>query len=161
MMPPFVLHGLVQTICRDNHADAVVLIIYRERNGLETIAASAGKKCVSLPGLLRDLADHAEDGREIDSLPDTKAGIYKPGDVFEILPGYAQSGWRLVLVRAAEIHAWGIVAFATAPQTAHDTAVFPVRLNWSDVQFIGRPKAKEDGEQPVVQSREADHGSNG
>jgi hypothetical protein len=157
MIPPHVLQGIVMSICKQNGADGVLLIIYRERSGLETIAAANGKKCINMAALLRDVSSHIEEGREIDQIPSAN-GIHKPDDVFRINARCNRPGWVNVLVTAREIHHWGIQAIASAPTALDCCAQFPVRLSWDEIDFIGRPKAMEEEKQPTVTTKEAKDG---
>lgn len=70
-----------------------------------------------------------------------------PGDLFQINEHHGRAGWVGCIVMSKEIHPWGIIAFVSWPDE-HDkqTRAF-IRLDWIDVEYVGRafliPKAED------------------
>jgi len=66
---------------------------------------------------------------------------YKPGSVFQINETHLRPGWIGCFVLATDIKSWGIQGVVSHPGETHqDRAEYPIRLNWSEIDYIGEAK---------------------
>lgn len=139
MIPPELLQELAEKICREAHGEAAVLGVFQS-NMCELVVATRPDCAFSLAEGLRKMANEA-DG--LDSQIAQRSGANQPGDVFQV--NERAERWVGVLVQATEIRPWGIVAHATVPVSPTLPPVLvPIRLNWPEVNFIGRTTLKTE-----------------
>lgn len=62
----------------------------------------------------------------------------KPGDVFQINETHGREGWIGVFILATEIRTWGIQGFTTCIKTHNEKNLAYIRLEWSEIDYIGR-----------------------
>lgn len=60
------------------------------------------------------------------------------GDVFQINELHGRNEWIGAFVLATEIKSWGIQGFVHSIQTHNEAGQAYIRLNWDEIDFIGR-----------------------
>lgn len=70
---------------------------------------------------------------------------WRVGDVFQIVERHGRKGWIGALVTATQIATWGIQGFVVHVKTTDEQSRVYIRLNWSDVEYVGHaPLILED-----------------